>query len=411
MRVPDAAAERLWLGLNSGTSADSLDLALVAVRGGPGARTVSLRAAAEVPWPADLQQRVRAIAAHDLSAYAALHGEVGRFFGRAAREFLDAQEVASGSLTAIASHGQTVFHHDGDPAGGTLQAGALQVLAHAAGEAVVGDFRWGDLAVGGQGAPISPFADIALLGADADAVVLNLGGIANLSWLRPGRPPLAWDSGPANGPLDALVRARSGASCDRDGAGALAGRVVAAEVSQLLAHPYFRLPAPKSTGLEAFGAAWTLGWADAHPEIGFEDALATLVEVIAASIAISLAQEGWEAGEVLLCGGGAHNPALVPPWSVRSRAPGCGPTLPRGSTATVARRWPSPCSATPSCSASRSPGRRPPAARRRRCSAAGARPRSLTLPKPFLSCCRHRSARYRRDAPGIIPQTLPREPA
>ena len=308
---PDPAEPRLWLGLNSGTSADALDLALLQVRGAGAERAVELRAGGEEDFPAALQARVRGAADAGLAGFAALHGEVARFFGERARAFLDAQGLAPGALTGIASHGQTVFHHAGDPAGGTLQAGALQGITAAAGEDVVGDFRWGDLALGGQGAPISPFADQALLGADAETVVLNLGGIANLGWFRPGRAPLAWDSGPANGPLDALVRERTGESCDRDGRLAMAGRPLAGQVERLLAHPYFGLPAPKSTGLEAFGAAWAAELAAEAPEAALEDLLATLVETVAASVAASLRDAGWRSGEVLLCGGGAHNPALT----------------------------------------------------------------------------------------------------
>ena len=316
----DPEAPRLWLGLNSGTSADALDLVLLEVCGAGLARQVRQRAFGSEPLPTQLQAAIRGEAGRDWAALAALHGALGRFFGGAARAFLAAQDCAPQALTAAASHGQTVFHHDGDPRGGTLQLGALPVLAQELGAPVAGDFRWGDLAVGGQGAPISPYADRVLLGGAREVVVLNLGGIANLTWLRPGADPLAWDAGPANGPLDALCRALAGTSCDRDGCGASAGQVDAALLAALQAEPWFALPVPRSTGLEAHGPTLAGRARALAPQLGLEDLLATLVDLAAWAVAESLRGAGWQESDVLLCGGGRHNPALVA--ALKRRLPG-----------------------------------------------------------------------------------------
>lgn len=309
MQRVDPEVPRLWLGLNSGTSADALDLVLLEVAGAGAARCIRQRAFGSRPLPPELQQAVRA--GGDWPSLARLHGALGRFFGEAARAFLEAQGVAPAELTAAASHGQTVFHHDGDPAGGTLQLGAPALLAAELGAAVAADFRWADLAVGGQGAPISPWADRALLGDAAERVVLNLGGIANLTWLQPGKPPQAWDAGPANGPLDALCREALGEPCDRDGRRAAAGQVVAALLEVLQGDPYYALAAPKSTGLEAHGGVLATQARALAPDRTPEDLLATLVELVAWAVSESLRKVGWSGSEVLLCGGGRRNPALV----------------------------------------------------------------------------------------------------
>jgi anhydro-N-acetylmuramic acid kinase len=306
----DPEVPRLWLGLNSGTSADALDLVLLEVCGAGAARRIRQRAFGSRQLPPELQQAVRA--GGDWAALARLHGALGRFFGQAARAFLTAQGVEPAELVAAASHGQTVFHHDGDPAGGTLQLGAPAMLAAELGAAVAADFRWADLAVGGQGAPISPWADRALLGDETERVVLNLGGIANLTWLRPGAAPQAWDAGPANGPLDALCREALDEPCDRDGRRAAAGQVLESLLEALQTDPFFALRAPKSTGLEAHGGALaTRARALAGPEATLEDLLATLVELVAWAVSKSLRDAGWRGSEVLLCGGGRRNPALV----------------------------------------------------------------------------------------------------
>jgi anhydro-N-acetylmuramic acid kinase len=307
----DSEQPRLWLGLNSGTSADAVDCVLLRVRGGGNAREIAQLGFASEALPAALQTAIRGEAGRDWAAFAALHFAMGEFLGAAGRRFLESMGVSPSELTAAASHGQTVYHHGGNPQGGTLQAGALSCIAQQLGAPVAGDFRWADLAAGGQGAPISPYGDQLLLGAERERVVLNLGGIANLSWLRPGLAPLAWDSGPANGPLDALTRAAWGQPCDLDGAGAERGTVLDGPLATLLEDSYWALPAPKSTGLEAFGAALVENLSRLAPAASVEDRLATLCALVARTVADSLRAGGWSGGEVLLCGGGARNPALV----------------------------------------------------------------------------------------------------
>lgn len=311
MYAVDPEQPRLWLGLNSGTSADGVDCVLLRVQGAGTARVIVQTAFGSEDLPADLRAAIRGESGGGWAAFAALHHALGVHFGAVGRRFLEGEGVSPRELTAAASHGQTVFHHDGDPRGGTLQAGALACVAQELGAPVAGDFRWSDLAVGGQGAPISPLGDLLLLGGEEERLVLNLGGIANLSWLRPGRAPLAWDAGPANGPLDALARAELGRPCDQDGTEAAGGQVLPEVLQALLAEPFFALPAPRSTGLEAFGAPLVGRLRSLAPAASTADLLATACALAAEAVAGSLRREGWKGGEVLLCGGGAANPALL----------------------------------------------------------------------------------------------------
>lgn len=303
---------RLLLGISSGTSADGVDLALVRVAGAGPRRAVQVLAGARETMPAELQERARNSARWTLADLTAAHADFGRHFGRTARAFLQSTGTAPAALAAAASHGQTVWHHDGDARDGTLQIGALPLIAHELGAPVIGDFRWGDLAEGGQGAPISPYADWVLHRAAAPCLgILNLGGIANLTLLRGENPPVASDCGPANGPLDALMQAEAGQPFDRDGRLALAGRVLAGEAARLRQDPFFSRPLPKSTGLERFGPALARELRARQPAARLEDLLATLVDLAAWSVAECLRQAGAPAGVALhLCGGGAHNPAL-----------------------------------------------------------------------------------------------------
>ena len=303
---------RLVLGISSGTSADGVDLALIRVRGRGGARTVEFLAGERADYPAALRQRVRACTRAGLAEVAALHGALGWHFGAMARTFCARLGLAPGELEIAGSHGQTVFHHDGDPAGGSLQLGDGAAAAAALGTAVVADFRWSDLAAGGQGAPISPFADWTLHRRQAARLaILNLGGIANFTLLGGAAPPLAWDSGPANGPLDALAQVELGVECDRDGALARRGRPLPELLAALRADPFFARPLPRSTGLERFGRPLLQQARARAPEASAADLLATFVELAAAAAADSLEVAGGAGAPVYLCGGGAHNPALV----------------------------------------------------------------------------------------------------
>ncbi len=285
------------IGLSSGTSADGIDVAAARIDAdGELVRLVPL-GHRTVPYSADLRAEIRGSlppASTTLESVCRIDTRIGREFAGAARRGID--ECAGGRADLVASHGQTLFHWvTGVTVNGTLQLGQPAWIAEATGLPVVSDLRVADVAAGGQGAPLAALLDTLLLGGRADPVAaLNLGGIANTTVLRDGVPPEAFDTGPGNALLDAAARRVTGGRADFDADGALArsGRPDPVLLEHLLAEPYYRLPPPKSTGVELFGPGY-LDAALRHagaPSDG--DLLATLVELTAATVAEALRPHG-----------------------------------------------------------------------------------------------------------------------
>lgn len=307
--MDDASA--LYLGLISGTSVDSVDVVLASFhRGVP-----QLQATHSHPWPASLRQRVLALAqnesAFDIDAFGRLDVEIGHLFADAALALLHNNHIAAVDVRALGSHGQTVRHRPNGPFPFTMQLGDASVIAERCGVDVVADFRRADMAAGGQGAPLLPALHAMLLGrAGHSRVVLNLGGIANITILAADGHVLGFDTGPANGLLDAWCQRHSGQSFDRDGAFAASGTVLPELLATLLEDPYFELPPPKSTGREYFHLGWLEANAKVHAHAA-ADIQATLLELTALSVAIAIERQAPDADEVLACGGGVHNSLLM----------------------------------------------------------------------------------------------------
>jgi anhydro-N-acetylmuramic acid kinase len=314
----------LVIGLMSGTSADGVDAALVEWPDGPAARPFRLIAFEETPFEAALQQRIHRLAAGRLPGgevlreLAALDVALGERFAAAAQALARRAGVALERVAAIASHGQTVAHHPELRA--TLQIGDPSLIAERTGRPVAADFRSRDLAAGGEGAPLAPFFHFAAFGdAHESRVVLNLGGIANVSWLRAGGRPddvVAFDVGPANTLLDGVVQTASGAAerFDAGGARARRGRVDEALLAELLDDDFLRRPPPKSTGRERYGLseAEALVARSRRDARSIDDLLATLVAFSAEAVA--RACRDFVVGKVerlVVGGGGARNPALM----------------------------------------------------------------------------------------------------
>lgn len=309
-------------GVLSGTSADGIDVAVgrVALSDGPRVAGIEPVRCETVPMEASLAGRVRgAIDGDGLSfaELATLDRDLGLAFGGAARAV--AARAGAGPLALVASHGQTVFHHDGDPDLGrvTLQLGDGDHVAEAAGCAVASDFRTRDCAAGGEGAPLVVLVDEVLFGAGPRPLaVLNLGGIANWTVLRSDGPPLGADAGPAGALLDGLARALLGRPMDEDGRAAARGTPSEPALERLMAHPFLGRPWPKTTGLDTFGPGYVRGVVEADPEARAEDLLATGTLFVARAAARDLAAHGppGAAGEplhVAVAGGGARNPVLM----------------------------------------------------------------------------------------------------
>jgi anhydro-N-acetylmuramic acid kinase len=312
---------RLVVGLMSGTSADSIDVAVCRMTGqgtGVGVELLHYREHAHDP---EVRRRVIGIAGLDVRGVAELHVMVGEAFATACLATLEEAGLAPQDIDLIGSHGQTVYHHSGVAGAirATLQVGDGDIIAVRTGRCVISDFRARDVAAGGEGAPLSPIADAVLFGQRAGGgsgrrrAILNLGGIANLTVLDddPARV-FGFDTGPANAPLDRLARRLSGGAlaCDRDGQFARTGRVDESLLAELLDHdPYLARRPPKSTGFEMYGDAFVDRAAGRHG--GFDaDLMATLVEFVARTVAAGIRQcDAVE--EVVAAGGGVRNPALL----------------------------------------------------------------------------------------------------
>jgi anhydro-N-acetylmuramic acid kinase len=310
------------VGLMSGTSLDGVDAALVRIRPEGARYRVDLLNFVSHPFHSALGGALRAALPPNtgsIAQAAELHKRLGEAFARAAIE-------AQGDmpLDFIASHGQTVWH-DGD-ARMTLQLGDAFVIREHAQTTVCYDFRSADCAAGGHGAPLVPYADALLLGSEEeDRVAVNVGGIANLTWIPRGasaQEVVAFDSGPGNMLIDAFVRLRTdGAqSYDRNGELASRGRVEQRVLSALRADEYFAIAPPKSTGRERFGAQFLTAHDGMLADLSLEDGAATLTALTATTLADALESLAKPGARVLVSGGGAQNAALM--GALQERLPG-----------------------------------------------------------------------------------------
>jgi len=311
----------LFLGLISGTSADGIDAALVRFDAAGHARLAFGRTYA---WDSAL--RARLVELGQQSAVLTLD-DVGELDVRIARAFADAalQALAdSGTdareVAAIGSHGQTLRHRPHGTYPFTLQLGDPGTIAEHTGIRVVADFRRRDVAAGGHGAPLLPGLHAALLHApDEDRVVLNLGGIANLTLLPARGEVRGFDTGPANGLMDAWCLRHRGEAFDRDGAFAREGRVDDGLLSRLLADPWFAAPPPKSTGRDQFHLAWVESRFAGHEAPAHVQA--TLLALTVRTVVDALDATLPDAKRLIACGGGVHNSALMQAFA--NALPGC----------------------------------------------------------------------------------------
>lgn len=300
----------LYLGLISGTSMDAIDAALVDFDVSP----LSLIAASALPFEPGLKDRVAGLvdSPHrvSLDEVGQLDVAVARAFAGSALKLMREAGVSAASVTAIGCHGQTLRHRTDLPIPFTWQIGDPNTLAEMTGITVVADFRRRDVAAGGQGAPLLPvFHDQVFRSDGEDRVILNLGGIANVTMLKRGAIVSGFDTGPANRLLDAWITRHRSVSFDRDGAWAQTGRCDPALLEELMNEPYLGQQPPKSTGRELFNLAWLdekLGRLGRRPE----DVQATLLEYTAATVSAEVRRHAPQAA-VYACGGGAHNAALL----------------------------------------------------------------------------------------------------
>lgn len=297
----------LGVGLMSGTSLDGMDAALVRFDG-PG--RVQLLAFTTRPYPPAERALIEAaLGPATASQLAHLHVLIGTWAVEAVQTLLEQARVRAMDLDFIALHGQTIWH---EPPTVSWQLGEPALLAERFGVKVVSGFRSRDVAAGGQGAPLVPIADVLLFGAEQPRVLLNIGGMANLTFV-PHRGDdegaFAFDTGPGMAVIDALARmVEPGLPHDRDGHLARAGRVDPALLGELLSDPFFGTAPPKSTGREQFGAAYA---ERLHARLPGPDGVATAVALTASSVAAAVQRWVPGAPEVVVSGGGVHHPVLM----------------------------------------------------------------------------------------------------
>jgi anhydro-N-acetylmuramic acid kinase len=299
-------SRELFVGLMSGTSLDGVDAALVDF----GGTSPAVLAHVHHPFPAALHTELLALNSagpDELGRAAACGNELARRYAAAVGDALARAAVAASEVRAIGCHGQTVRHRP--DAGYTLQLGNAALLAELAGARVVADFRSRDIAAGGQGAPLAPAFHAAMFGGGEDRAVLNLGGIANLTWLPVAGDILGFDSGPGNCLMDLWAQSHLGTPFDAGGAWAAGAQHDAALLAQLLAEPYFSLPPPKSTGRDLFNERWLRARLSGKHDA--RQVQATLLELTACSIADALRRCCPGALRLIACGGGVGNRRLV----------------------------------------------------------------------------------------------------
>jgi len=300
-----------YIGLNSGTSIDGIDAALVSF----GDASVEILSTRAHPYPSELRQRLLAAIRQPKQCTIDEMGQLDRWTGECFRDatlkLLSDAKVDAGRVAAIGSHGQTLRHQPDAEHPFTIQIGDASVIAKGTGITTIADFRRADLALGGQGAPLTPlFHEWLYRQAGSSQVVLNIGGIANITILPADDSGLSgFDTGPGNTLLDAWINKHRDEQYDRDGGWAAEGNVDDSLLARLLADPYFQATPPKSTGFEHFNLEWleAAGIAGVAPV----DVQATLCALTVQSVSAAVQAYAADSSGMLVCGGGVHNAELM----------------------------------------------------------------------------------------------------
>ena len=302
----------LYVGLISGTSMDGVEAVALDIQ----SSGMKVREALHLDYPqaltAELRDAVARPHACALDALGSLDARVGEVFAAAAGRLLEKAGIAAHEVRAIGSHGQTVLHRPRAAVPFTMQIGDANRIAEHTGIDVVADLRRRDLAAGGEAAPLVPAFHAAAFGAAGeDRVVVNIGGIANITLLHADGRVAGFDTGPGNCLMDLWVQQHQDVPYDQDGQLAASGSVEPELLELLLREPYLALPPPKSTGRELFNLPWLQQLVDRHTA-ALADVQATLCEYTASTIASSVtALSAMKPARVLVCGGGAFNAELM----------------------------------------------------------------------------------------------------
>ncbi|EIJ68165.1 anhydro-N-acetylmuramic acid kinase [Pasteurella bettyae] len=315
-----------YIGVMSGTSLDGVDLALMDFAQNP----AKLIASDFTPMPEEIRQNLTALlhsSETSLQKLGELDHQLGKLYAQSINQFLQKVRLDSEKIVAIGCHGQTIWHSPNSVYPFTMQIGDMNIVAEQTGITTIADFRRRDIAVGGQGAPLVPAFHQDMFSAnDRLTLVLNIGGISNISVLDPNQPTIGYDVSVGNALLDSWIEFHQGKRYDKNAEWAKSGVLNESLLTELLDEPYFQQPPPKSTGRELFNLAWlNKKLAKFTALLAAEDVQRTLVEFTAVSIANELKnlQKTDRTNLLLVCGGGARNPLimqrlieLLPTWQV-----------------------------------------------------------------------------------------------
>ncbi len=316
----------LFAGLISGTSLDSLDAALTRIDGD----SLQVLQTHSHPIPNTLRQQMLELCLpgdNEIDQLGQTEIDFAMLCSEAVSDLLAAAGISAGDVTAIGSHGQTVRHRPpaaGGAAGFTLQLGDPNTLAALTGIDTVADFRRADMALGGQGAPLaSGFHRFAFSKTGENRAVINIGGMSNITTMSANGAISGCDTGPGNVLMDIWIQSQRGHAYDAGGAWAASGTVIGELLATLMDDAYFRLTGPKSTGREAFNADYLHQKTAQHRRADATDIQATLLEFTARTIAGGLG-DSEQLDSIYICGGGAHNTALM--QRLQQLAPDCNVT-------------------------------------------------------------------------------------
>jgi anhydro-N-acetylmuramic acid kinase len=308
----------IYLGIMSGTSLDGIDVAACRFEG----KSIELIAFHSAEWEPGLRERILKLASAErieMNGLVEAHFELAREYAKAVETILENANITPSQIRAIGLHGQTIRHLPFAPVPSTFQLGSGAALAALTGIDVVSDFRSADIALGGQGAPLVPMFDHHFLRSDSmDRLIVNIGGIANVTWLPANAQTsdvIAFDCGPGNMLLDSITQRYFGKPYDENGDIARSGKIDRDLLEEFLSNPYFKNPPPKSTGRELFSEQFLndLNQKIASGQLLPEDALATLTELTALTIlqSFEFLHPKTREVEIIVSGGGAFNNYLL----------------------------------------------------------------------------------------------------
>lgn len=300
-------AENRYIGLMSGTSLDGVDAALLSFSSLGEHR---IEACHYLSFPVQLRQNlldINTAGDNEIERSAILANQLAHVYAACIRTLLEKTVLSARDIVAIGCHGQTIRHRP--DLGFTVQIGNAALLAELTGIPVVSDFRSRDIAAGGQGAPLVPaFHNAMFKHPQIHRVIVNIGGISNLTDLPPSGPVRGFDCGPGNILMDSWISQHTGLSYDENGAWASTGTVIPELLNAMLQHPFLQQAPPKSTGRDTFNMSWLNSLL--RTSYSPVDVQSTLVELAACCISNAIDEYCGSSTEVYLCGGGAHNSAL-----------------------------------------------------------------------------------------------------